>query len=444
MTADVENKIKEINKLIKKEETDGGKHVELTEKMMEVHKLIFNEKDPDTKKDLEGIVQKIYNVLPDKLEHPVYKNYFGYKNGRVLMKGGKISNTKPNSAGYICDKINGRNCVRHRFIVQCYLEKSIDSSLDVDHINSDKLNNNLYNLQVLTRNDHLSKTHKGKTNTSGTKKSKPVRRYKLDKNKNKYDVKEYLNTNEAQKDTGCGKSNITSCIYGRGITSGGYYWEFVKTEKDLEIEGEKWKKLCDINNPKLKNSKMEISNFGRIKSGSGVISFGYKSGSYLSANINGNAFGIHILVALAFIGNKPSINHSVDHINRNRKDNKLENLKWSSVEEQSVNKSTAKKINVYKNNTFVDQYESLAIAGKKLGLTQPYIGNRLKLNRKTAKGYRFKIATEKPFVVIDNDDTYTFSCVNSACKYFKLDKEKVIKCLENNTMYKGYSFERVK
>lgn len=57
---------------------------------------------------------------------------------------------------------------------------------------------------------------------------------------------------------------------------------------------------------------------------------GYDSGKgYLRVRINGKEYQVHCLVAQTFIpnpGNKPE----VDHLNRNPKDNRCENLRWAT------------------------------------------------------------------------------------------------------------------
>jgi hypothetical protein len=46
---------------------------------------------------------------------------------------------------------------------------------------------------------------------------------------------------------------------------------------------------------------------------------------------------VHKLVALAFHGPQPSSRHSVDHINRDRTDNRAENLRWACPVTQARN-----------------------------------------------------------------------------------------------------------
>jgi hypothetical protein len=64
-------------------------------------------------------------------------------------------------------------------------------------------------------------------------------------------------------------------------------------------------------------------------------------------NINDSAHPMHYLICLAFNG-KPKgeygIELSVDHIDRNRGNNKSDNLRWATKFEQASNTSTVKRI----------------------------------------------------------------------------------------------------
>lgn len=49
---------------------------------------------------------------------------------------------------------------------------------------------------------------------------------------------------------------------------------------------------------------------------------------------------VHILVCTAFHGPRPTPKHQVDHINRDRWDNRPENLRWVTPHENSLNSIT--------------------------------------------------------------------------------------------------------
>ena len=67
-----------------------------------------------------------------------------------------------------------------------------------------------------------------------------------------------------------------------------------------------------------------------------------ESGGYVFVRLSHKGdvrkYYIHQLVAFAFIGEKPTKGHTVDHINRVRNDNRPENIRWASKKEQNENR----------------------------------------------------------------------------------------------------------
>ena len=99
-----------------------------------------------------------------------------------------------------------------------------------------------------------------------------------------------------------------------------------------EIEGEEWRDIKDMED-------YQVSNKGRIKNKHN--NFLMKESDhfgYTRVGIGTNKYYVHRLVAIAFIPN-PENKPSVDHINRNAKDNILENLRWATSKEQSANQT---------------------------------------------------------------------------------------------------------
>lgn len=240
--------------------------------------------------------------------------------------------------------------------------------------------------------EHAIKTRIGKKSKSGITQSKPIIRFKLDENDEQYDIKEYRNVTSAVEDMKCTEANIRKGLFSKTKILGKYYWEYAKIIEDDKFKNEVWKKLHDIDD-KFKDIKHEISDFGRIKSFHGIISYGFlNSSGYMRVSINKKNYAVHTLVCLAFCGEQPSKKHSVDHINKITDDNRKENLRWATSEDQSDN-NNSKPINVFKNGEFVGKYKSMAFASRELDLYVNCIHAYIKgIQKGPHRGYTFELA----------------------------------------------------
>lgn len=101
---------------------------------------------------------------------------------------------------------------------------------------------------------------------------------------------------------------------------------------------------------------------------------------------------LHRLVAQAFIPN-PENKPTVDHINRDRLDNRVENLRWATYSEQRSNQTSGDTpILAIDNYNNIVCFNSQGEASRELGVPQPNINKVLKGQRRQAGGYIFEYA----------------------------------------------------
>lgn len=171
---------------------------------------------------------------------------------------------------------------------------------------------------------------------------KPVFQYQV----NHTFVKKYKSLAEAARAIGVGESAISAVCSGKRKTAKGFFWSFTKME-------EKESKVGEYRDIKGYNGKYQISLDGKVwkkehidKGGrvmpSHYVSVSIDSCGYLYCSLEGERKRIHRLLYEAFVGEIPK-GMVIDHINRNRLDNRLENLRIVSPAFNVLNRTLAYK-----------------------------------------------------------------------------------------------------
>jgi hypothetical protein len=243
--------------------------------------------------------------------------------GRYRNCRGVISTPKPKTNGYVPIGINGKNHLIHRVMAVTFQLRKRDDQDTVDHIDNDPSNNRLDNLRWANRSEQVR--HSYATNetrgSNAQRTSKPV----LGRALGAQEWTRYPSTSEAARTLGLRSGSISACCGGKRKRAGEYEFKRAEANEEAVLPGEVFKPY----------ETAWVSNFGRYRNHLGVISTPKpKTSGYVEIMINGKSHKIHRVMAVTFQLPKRDDQDTVDHIDNDPSNNRLENLRWASRSEQ--------------------------------------------------------------------------------------------------------------
>jgi hypothetical protein len=324
-----------------------------------------------------------------------FGNVMNYKTNKMLRlcnKSGYYNISLTNDNNYKTFKV-------HRLVAFAFIE-NIENKPEVNHKDKNKLNNNVTNLEWMTRTENNIHRCKGLKITCN--KNKHILRLNKDDNEllEKYNSIEDAGTwafnNEYTKTIHNGRNAIGNCLNGLSKLAYKYRWEY--ENKNEHLENELWKQVI-LENVNMSDKVYFVSNLGRFKNSLGIIMDNYKvnDNGYIRVYIYNKTYALHRLVALAFIENTEN-KEQVNHIDGNKLNNSAKNLEWVTNKENQIHKfkiglgnNFTRKISQYDlEMNKIKDFNSIAQASRELNIGKSNIRGVLTNSRKTAGGFIFK------------------------------------------------------
>lgn len=163
-----------------------------------------------------------------------YENYLVSNTGMIKGSKGNLLTIVLDKYGYetvsLCKHSKPKTFLVHRIVAKSFIPNPKNLQT-VDHIDGNKRNNSVDNLQWLSRRDNLQKYHREqghrlfetprvKGQVKGESKRMKVNQF----TRNGELVETYISFMDAERKTGVRSGNISLCVNGYKPSAGGYVW----------------------------------------------------------------------------------------------------------------------------------------------------------------------------------------------------------------------------
>jgi hypothetical protein len=262
---------------------------------------------------------KLYDILDNDLS-----NYQITKYGKIWSKKTKKFLKQHTCNMYCVITLKNKVYSVHRLVALNFIPNPNNKPY-VNHINCITTDNNINNLEWVTQKEN--------TNTHNKQISHPRRVIQLDKKDQV--INSFDSLIEASKSINLSSSSISKVLIGQNETAGGYKWMYENTNHyPVNVDLTKGKIISIYNNYVVLPNGTIYNTIRKtfvkpIKNASG-----YCYVSLCRCGIKQNIY-VHKIVAENFIPNK-NRKPQVNHINKIRDDNRVENLEWVTASENNI------------------------------------------------------------------------------------------------------------
>ena len=152
------------------------------------------------------------------------RNYYISNMGKIKSNN-KILKTHKSTGGYLYISVWKNNKVKHiklhRLVAQAFIPNHENKPF-VNHIDGNKLNNCVNNLEWVTNKENISHAYKNGLMNKNKRKNIKINQYDLDGNF----IKSWYGFNDIEKNFKVSRSTIRFCCLNKIKTSKGYIWRY--------------------------------------------------------------------------------------------------------------------------------------------------------------------------------------------------------------------------